>query len=259
MNAGAGSGAMGRFALLQGDSESPQQAFEDALALTGLPIDIDVVDSPNLPIDVPMTYSLFDHHIEINTNYPVKLTRAKAAQYMAEELLHATDHLGKGYTLSAGSSRMSFLYGDIFKEVLQHYINYGYFKEFFDYPLHHTFEYIFTQDRIRAELFARLGVLYFAEPDTLKIELPLAYEVFHECFNLSKSSPIGSEYVRGKIWRISSSRNNENRSRSLEIPSIRRNITKSDKQQSTNRGLERLRYLLAQCLDSPSNGRKAKL
>ena len=90
MNAGAGGSAMGRFAELQGDSASGQQALADALALTGLPVDIEVVDSADMPNGVPMRYDLDQHRIEVNTN--IQASRALMAQYMAEELLHAVDH-----------------------------------------------------------------------------------------------------------------------------------------------------------------------
>mgnify|MGYP006995474148 CR=1 FL=1 len=44
MDAGAGSGVIGRFAELQGESLGRQQAYQDALRLTGLPVDIQVID-----------------------------------------------------------------------------------------------------------------------------------------------------------------------------------------------------------------------
>ncbi|TXH58820.1 MAG: hypothetical protein E6Q89_02885, partial [Bacteroidia bacterium] len=116
MDAGAGSGVIGRFAELQGESLGRQQAYQDALRLTGLPVDIQVIDNDKLPLSVPMRYDLENHRIEVNTQF--RFSQAEMTQYMAEELLHATDHLGESYTLSAGSHRMSFLYGDIFKEVL---------------------------------------------------------------------------------------------------------------------------------------------
>lgn len=257
MDVGAGGGAMGRFAELQGDSESGQQALADALALTGLPVDIEVVDSADMPNDVPMRYSLLDHEIEINTN--ILQTRAEAAQAMAEELLHSVDHTGNGSTLSAGSYRMSLLRGDLSQEAIKHYGRNGYFAEFLDYPLGEKYERKLTQDRIRAELFARLGVLYLAQPDAVKQELPLAYEVFHECFGLSRESPVSDLYVRGKIWGGGARGYSQIRLHVRQAPSDEGRNAAGYRQQPANHGLAALRATLAKLLDSPSNGRKARL
>gem|GEM_PF-3248667 len=256
MAAGAGHGAMGRFAELQGDSESGRQALVDALILTGLPVDIEVVDLEDMPNDVPMRYDLSCHKIEVNAN--IQASRALMAQYMAEELLHCVDHLGRGFTLSAGSFRMDFLRGDLVFEVQRHYREDGFFAEFFDYPLDVEF-FQLSSDRIKAELFARLGVLYFAEPDVLKRELPLNYEVYHECFNLSKESPVSSSYVRGKIWRSDPRGDSQARSNNPDVSSVESRNDASHRIRNTNQGLEQLRLTLAKLLDSPSHGRKAKL
>lgn len=259
--AGAGSGSIGRFAVLTGDSENGQQALNDALQLTGLPIspsDLPIIQLDDMPFDVPMRYSLLEHQIEINTNFPIKLTRAEAAQAMAEELLHSTDHVGNGQTLSAGSRRFSLQRGDIAQEVIHHYEQGGYFAEFFDYPLGEQYEYEFTQDRIKAELFARLGVLYLAQPELVKQVLPLAYEVFHGCFGLSTASPIGSEYVRSKVWNAPRG-DSQVRLQLWNAQTVQQNATGSYRQQPSNHGLESFRYQLAKLLDAPSNGRKAKL
>lgn len=149
---------------------------------------------------------------------------------------------------------MGFLWGG-FKRQVQHYKNYGYFKEFFDYPLHHIFEYIFTQDRIKAELFARLGVFYFAHPEVLKRELPQSYEVYHELFGISQSSPHDGAYVRPKVWSASRGvgalggnnwTNQENG----------RNDGKSLKGQPTNHELGLLISAIAKTIKAPIGGRK---
>jgi hypothetical protein len=256
MNAGAGSGAIGRFATLTGDSENGQQALDDALALTGLPVDLPVVELKNMPLNVPMRYSLESHLVEVNLD--VVLTRAQAAQAMAEEALHSIDHAGNGQTLSAGSRRMSLQRGDLALEAIKHFEAKGHFSEFLGYPLGEEYEYEFTPDRIKAELFARLGVLYFAQPELVKQVLPLAYEVFHGCFGLSKSSPIGSEYVRSKVWdaprRVAQIRG-EFRASQADGSG---NATSTGSQPANN-GLESLRATLAKALNAPSNGRKARL
>ncbi len=254
MDAGAGSGAMGRFALLQGESSGGQQAYEDALKLTGLPVDIDVVDNPDLPKTVPMRYDLENHRIEVNIQFA--FNRPEMAQYMAEELLHATDHLGNRYTLSAGSEYLYFGYGKIMLEVQQHDIDRGFFAEFLDYPLNPIHD--LTQDRIKAELFARLGVLYFAHPEVLKRELPQTYEVYHELFGISQSSPHDGTYVRSKIWATSrgiGALGGNDRTNS----EVRQHDEKSTGRQQANSELGQLLSAIAIAFKSPITGQKAKL
>lgn len=254
MNAGAGGGAMGRFAELQGDSASGQQALADALALTGLPVDIEVVDSADIPNGVPMRYDLDQHRIEVNTN--IQASRALMAQYMAEELLHAVDHLGCGYTLSAGSRHLYFGIGKITLDVQNHYLTDGYFAEFISYPLNPMYD--LTQDRIKAELFARLGVLYFAHPETLKRELPIAYEVYHELFGLSQSSPHDGSYIRSKIWTASRGGRSMGGDHGANPEAGTGHEGRFGKG-SANHGLERLLSAVATALDAPRHGRKARL
>lgn len=53
---------------------------------------------------------------------------------------------------------------------------------------------------LRAELFARLAVLYFADPDAVQSAMPLAHGMYPELFVLSRSTPNSNQYVRSKIW-----------------------------------------------------------
>ena len=253
MDAGAGSGAMGRFALLQGESAGGRQAYEDALRLTGLPIEIKVVDI-SLPKYIPMRYNLDDNRIEVNSSR--KSERALAAQEMAEELFHATDHLGNGYTLSAASPLFDMKNGLLMLELTQHYNHQGYFKEFFDYPLD-SFYYGFKPDRIKAEVFARLGVLYFAHPEVLKRELPQAYEVYHELFGLSATDPLNTGYVRSKIWTTSRGASQDGMQSQTKQKYGTDHAASSGKESASELG--RLRRTISDVLKSPITGQKAKL
>ena len=254
LDAGAGGGTMGRFAELQGDSESGQQSLADALALTGLPVDIEVIDVADMPTGVPMRYDLSQHRIEVNSN--IQSSRALMAQYMAEELLHSIDHLGDGYTLSAGSQYLYFGVGKVTLEVQHHYLTDGHFAEFISYPLHPMHD--LTQDRIKAELFARLGVLYFAHPETLKRELPVAYEVYHELFGLSQYSPHDGSYIRAKIWSAPRGGRSMGGNHGAN-PKTRAGHEIGFGERTTNHGLERLLSAVATALAAPKHGRKAKL
>lgn len=252
MDAGAGSGAMGRFADLDGESLGGQQAYQDALQLTGLPVDVQVVDK-KLPVFTPMRYSLSDNLIEVNSL--TTASRSVRVQEMAEELLHAVDHLGDGYTLSAGSPLLDMKTGVVMQELLLHYQQGGYFKEFFDYPLH--IDNQFKDDRIKAEVFARLGVLYFAHPEVLKRELTKAYEVYHELFGLSKISPVNNEYVRSKVWattRGAAQNGVQSSAKQKHGGDDARGIGKE-----SARELGRLRNAIAKVLKSPEMGKKADL
>lgn len=254
LDAGAGSGAIGRFAELEGELSTSKQTLADAKRLTGLPVDAEVIENHELPFDVPMRYNLDENLIEINP--ASKLDRGRAAQAMAEELLHATDHLGDGRTLSAGSALFDMEKGSVMLELQQHYGAGGYFKEFFDYPFH-PLNPSFTDDRIKAESFARLGVLYFAEPDALKRELPRAFEVFHELFGLSKSAPHSSDYVRTKIWTPTGGRSQDGEQLGRNASLGAGNTTGTGQQQAG--GLAGLREAIARVIKSPIDGKKANL
>lgn len=253
MDAGAGSGAMGRFAELQGESLGSQQAYTDALRLTGLPVDIEMIESDRLPFLIPMRYSLDQHLIEVNVRYPD--TRAIRVQQMVEELFHAIDHLGHSFTLSAASPLFDIKRGAVMTELENHYKAEGYFKEFFNYPLH--VENNFKDDRIKAEVFARLGVLYFAHPEVLKRELLKAYEVYHELFGLSKNSPVSDQYIRSKIWAVPRGIDQVCQ-RQATMEAVRTSHWRSIGAESASE-LGRLRQAIAQVLKSPVGGKKADL
>lgn len=109
----------------------------------------------------------------------------------------------------------------------------------------------------KQKFFARLGVLYFAHPEVLKRELPQAYEVCHELFRLSRSSPVNNEYIRSKIWTTSRGIA-ENGVQPPTKQNNGRNDARSIKNQSTSE-LERLRNAVAQILKSPRTGKKTNL
>lgn len=187
---------VGRFAELEGAHTSPKQAYDDAANLTGLHLKIPVAHGPaDMDPQVPMHYDLAQRRIVVNPNPEKPLTRASAAFYMAEELLHAVDHVGGQRTLSGGSPRLA-SNGDIAREAMSRLKAGGEYGEDLQYPLADTG---MSDGRMRAELFARLGTLYFAEPEKMKRLLPLAHGAFDEQFRLA-SIPGATEYIRGKVW-----------------------------------------------------------
>ena len=193
----AGPGAAtGRFADLPGEHEGPRQAYDDAAALTGLRLDMPVIHGPaDMDSRVPMRYSLADRRIQINPG--VTMSRAEAARFMAEELLHAVDHLGGRRTVSGGSTRLDLKTGDIAQEALQRFKEGKEFHRELRYPLA---DQDMSDGRMRAELFARLGTLYFADPEAMRRVLPLAHGAFDEQFRLTGPDQESPDFIQGKVW-----------------------------------------------------------
>lgn len=163
----------------------------DALKVTGLSSDVRVEIGKQMPPNVPMRFDLNRRVIEVNRS--LGITHADAVQYMVEELLHSIDALNGTHTLSASSARLDLETGDIALEVKQHFAEGGKYSVFFSYPL--DSKYDFSDDRIKAELFARLGALYFGEPDLMRQVLPLAYGAFDGIFQV-RINPVTREVSR---------------------------------------------------------------
>lgn len=179
-----------------GESTStPEQAFSDASRITGLSLKtlgVTVVTGPtDMRDDVPMRFGSDTRTIEINPN--LSMSRADAAQYAAEELLHAADILD-GQSIAASSTRLA-LGGDVRNEIEAHVASRDTYGAFFAYPV---LEKALGEGRIKAELFARMGALYLGEPELMRRSLPKAYEAFHEIFE-GRNLP-ASDGVRGKLW-----------------------------------------------------------
>lgn len=254
LEAGLGSGAIGRFLDLTGSSGGHEEIMADALRLTGLPVQIAVVSEKNMPLSVPMRYSLGDHQVEVNPIHLKVQSRGALAQMMAEELLHSVDHVGGGRTLSASSKRFNRSNGDVYLEALRHVSERGRMAEFLDYPIN---DVGLSGDRIKAELFARLGVLYFADPDAFKSAMPLAHGMYHELFGLSRSTPNSNEYVRSKIW-TTAGRSTQTHGKHGADPADVPTDGSSTGNQSTS-DLGRLRQEFARVMKASENGKKALL
>jgi len=191
-----GHAVFSRFGSLQGGFKSAKQAFDDASELMGITLDDVTVEEVNEPdrLDRPAYFSLDNRTIYVNA--PAIKSRAAAAQYVAEEILHAVDAVSKDRTISAGSILLDARFGKIANEARIHFESRGDLAFWLTYPLG---EKDFSRGRIQAELFARLGVLYFGDPDTMRRQLPLAYEVFHEIFQFAIVEPISGARVLRKV------------------------------------------------------------
>lgn len=165
---------------------TPDQAFADAAYITGLSLDalgVRVVDGPpSMGPKVPMRLNLDTREIEVNPTFEFR--RGEAAQYAVEELLHASDVVG-GRSIAAGSKRL-LPGGDIHAELTDHVNAKDTYAAFFGYPMNDN---ELSPQRTAAELFARLGTLYFGDGARMRQSLPQAYEAFHELYRRHQAGP----------------------------------------------------------------------
>lgn len=181
-----------RFAALGKSVGTPSQALADAEEITGLKFGVSIREA-DLGKHVPARFLLSERIIEVNKNWDFE--RAEGAQYIAEELLHAVDSLSDVRTLSASSKRLAIGRGDIAIEAQKHFEANDAYSRFLKYPIADD---TLTDTVKQAELFARLGVLYFGEPELMRQSLPLAYEAFDGIFQL-RIHPVTNEISR-KVW-----------------------------------------------------------
>jgi hypothetical protein len=127
---------------------------------------------------VPMYYDLDEKVIVYNSAYKNR-SRAQDAEWMAEEILHAVDHVGGTSTISLGSDTLK-EGGELRAEVESAMERSGAIRSFLSYPLRTPG---ITDDRKTVELFARLGVIFHGFPDLLRAAAPKTYEAFREIFN----------------------------------------------------------------------------
>lgn len=191
------------YATLGAERADAQQALQDAESITGVQSGLRV-EPVDLSSRVPMRFNMATRKIEVNQH--AIINRAEAAQYMAEEILHSLDSMGLGRTLSAGSTRLDPKTGDIAQEAMRHFNEGGAYSAFLAYPLDP--QHGFSVDRVKAELFARLGVLYFGEHDRMRQSLPLAYGAFNEIFQINRN-PVTGEIYRTIRSSVSTGRNRE--------------------------------------------------
>jgi hypothetical protein len=241
-------GAMGRFTTLSGRSAGADQALRDAERMTGLGF--------NLPIesindtkrkDVPAHFDLRRRVIVVNT--AAKPSRAEAAQFVAEELLHAVDAVAANRTLSASSSLLE-PGGAIDAEVRAHFTSAGEYAQFLFYPLGMP---DLTVSETRAELFARLGVLYFAQPDALARTLPKTYGAYHAAFRFEATGPLGNGRVLRQVQDLPPNAA-QTGGQSRDGAGVPGRPAGSDRQGRADTGLERLRRDLVQAFGTRPRG-----
>lgn len=181
-----------RFEFPAGKAD-PATAMEDAKRILGIngrfPIQNSALDD-----GTPARVNTETGVIEFD---PKQLdSRSHAAQAAAEEILHAIDLVAPNTTISSTSKRLG-IGGDIRAELTNHFNENGEYRNWLDYPF--LFRIDLSEDRIKAELFARMGVAYNGDPDLLKLHLPKTYEAFHGLFNLIRESGSSDAYLRRSL------------------------------------------------------------
>ena len=171
---------------------SKDTAVADAVEVMGFDLAPMVIHEsrPDLPA-TPMRYVTGSETINYNT--AVSRTRAADVQYMIEELLHSFDHVGEGKSISASSSRLA-AGGDLRVELESAYAASAAMKDVFDHPLD---EPEMTETEIAAELYARSGMLYYSNPELLRLTAPKTYETHQRAFAGTTSQNRLSGPVRG--------------------------------------------------------------
>ena len=195
LNTQPGNKSFERYAALGDEIGTAEQAVADAEEITGLRLGLQVV-FVKLPPNNPARFIPGSRTIEVSKDW--NYARAEGAQYIAEELFHAVDSLSENYTLSASSKRLDLKTGDIAQEVFKDFRGKGIFAKFFAYPL---IENDLTDSVKKAELFARLAVLYFGDPASMQRHLPIAYGAFNGIFR-SSAHPVSGEISRS-VWSFS--------------------------------------------------------
>ena len=197
LEAGGFSDTLYRFAELGDEVVDLSQTVADASAMMGFESPFDVEMFSDMPSRTPMRFSLDDRIVQVNPKLP--MTRGQAAEYMVEEIWHGIDSVRPNRTVSASSPLLDMKNGSIYKEAESHFDSEGVLAEFLVYPMAPPYQQELTPDRIKGELFARLGVLYLGNPRLMQRHLPTAYEVYHGIVGRTEN-PVTRESVYDTRW-----------------------------------------------------------
>jgi hypothetical protein len=158
---------------------SHMQAMADAVEVLGFDPAVPVLNE-RVQDGPPMRYSLQQRAVYYNTAAPH--SRVADVQYMIEELLHAVDHVGGERTISASNPRFM-PGGDLRTELEAAYQSSAAMRDILAHPLDEN-----VSDTVKAaELFARAGTLYHANPNLLQATARSTYEAFSAAFGVPGS------------------------------------------------------------------------
>lgn len=214
-----------------------QQAMADAVEVLGFDPKLTVLQEsrPDMP-NTPMRYDLQQGVILYNT--AVERKRAANTEYMIEEILHALDHVGGQNTLSASNPAFA-PGGELRSELEAARAKSAAMRDVLVHPLDGDY----TDSVVAAELFARSGMLYFSNPNLLRLTAPKTYEKFVSTFGLRD----GQSFVQSGVRRDAAGRSGQvsNDSRSQRPATAGPGNAASGGKQSAD-GLQRLRESVLQ-------------
>lgn len=165
------------FASLGDRLGTPQQGMRDAASKMNVPNTRDLLRGDDLRGNAFARVNLTTGAVEWSPT--ARLTRAEWAQTMAEELMHSVDHVGINTAISATSERL-LPGGDIAREAQAVFDSNRGLADLLSYPMWPGYK--LGPERVAAELFARLAVIYHGDQALMRRELPTAYEAFHVLF-----------------------------------------------------------------------------
>ena len=169
------------FRRFSGATPNPVDAARAAARILGVRNLPEMVADSSLGRDVPAAVDRDTGRLHYNPAFGAP--HGEWVQFMVEELMHAADLVGPDSTMSAGSPRLM-PGGDLLAEARAAK---GAAGAFLDYPLNPR--YGFDEERIAAELFARLAVLYHGDQPLMRRELPAAYDLYHSVFQVERLGP----------------------------------------------------------------------
>jgi hypothetical protein len=224
--------ALPGFLSILGDAE-PDLALRQIQAMTGMRWPMRWQYTTALGSFVSAALDRDSGVILLNSNHA--FNQASLVQVMLEEWLHDVDSLSGTRAISVSSPRL-LPGGDMFEEAAAYFRGNGQFVDFLRYPL----GYGFDRSRTAAELFARLGVIYFSDPAAIREELPIAYGVYHGIFGFSKTRS-GRYGLSPKVWREAAGWDSENGGGSTTVQQIARRLAQRVGYGRPDRRLGRLR------------------
>ena len=157
---------------------SKDDAVNDAASIIGEHLEPLVLTEkrPDLG-NTPMYYVAGSGNIIYNTS--IARGRAADAQYMIEEVMHSLDNVSGTNMISASSTRLQ-EGGDIRTELVQSTVTSAAMSDILNHPLQ---SHWLNDDEVKAELFARSAMLYFAKPELLKLTAPKTHEAIAKIFD----------------------------------------------------------------------------
>ena len=219
--------------------------------LIGVPLRWEIRADESLGGSTPAAYDRTAGAVLTNKAFFPFMSQAQAVTVLTEEFLHGVDSLSDQRTLMAGSARLA-PDGDIRAEVEAKRGSNREAQQFLAYPLDDP---RLDQKTVKTELFARLGVLYFNDPDAFRSTFPTTYEAYHEVFGLQRDAAQGSDFVlRERAWRSGPVGDAQGGVQSGPARQIRERLAQRADGKPADPRLGQLRAQLAQVFGAPARG-----